>query len=86
MRPMADVFTHPIREVAKQIPCSERYIGDLLRSGRISGRKVGRSWRMTDEDIAGLLEHMRRGPTTTEPAAADDRGLTETARRRSSSA
>lgn len=33
----------------------ERWLTRQITSGRITARKVGRQWRMTDEDIANAL-------------------------------
>jgi hypothetical protein len=49
--------THSITEVAALIGApSDRWVVDQIRSGRFPARKIGRSWRMTDEDIAGALD------------------------------
>lgn len=51
------VRTHSVAEVAEQVMgCSERWLIAQLRSGRFRGRKVGRYWRMTDEDVQRALD------------------------------
>jgi hypothetical protein len=51
------VRTHSVADVAEQIMgCSERWLIAQLRSGRFRGRKVGRYWRMTDEDVREAVD------------------------------
>jgi hypothetical protein len=38
---------------------SERWLTEHLRSGRFPGRKVGRHWQVTDQDIAAILDLCR---------------------------
>jgi hypothetical protein len=61
---------------------SERWLVEQLRSGRFRGRKVGRHWRMTDEDIRDALDicgnYARRFAENPSPAS----GLTSTSRRK----
>jgi excisionase family DNA binding protein len=35
-----------VREAARQLGCTLKYVYDLLYSGRLSGEKVGRQWRI----------------------------------------
>src|SRR5258705_13631222 len=45
-----------IRQAAARIPCSERWLADNLRAGRFPAKKVGRKWRLSDDDIAAILQ------------------------------
>jgi excisionase family DNA binding protein len=38
--------TLSVREAAKQLGCTLKYVYDLLYSGRLAGEKVGRQWRI----------------------------------------
>ncbi|QAX95586.1 excisionase [Mycobacterium phage Nibb] len=58
----ADTLTRPLDEVAALIPCSERWLTEQVRAGRIPGRKIGRHWRMTDADIETALDSFRVTP------------------------
>ncbi|MGU3651844.1 helix-turn-helix domain-containing protein [Mycolicibacterium sp. A43C] len=43
-------------EAAEQIGCSQRWLLDQLRAGRFRGRKIGRSWRLTEDDVIFALD------------------------------
>lgn len=60
---------------------SERQLTEWLKAGRIPGRKIGREWRMTIEDIRSAIESfsVTRQPETPEQRRS---GLTSTSRRR----
>lgn len=54
------VITYSIEEVTQQLGApSPRWVIEQLRSGRFPGRKVGRNWRLTDQDIADALDACR---------------------------
>ena len=62
---------------------SVRWLQREIRASRVTARKIGRSWRMTGQDIADMLEARRN--TATLPARAPQSsplGLTPTSRRR----
>jgi excisionase family DNA binding protein len=46
-----------VREAAKQLGCTLKYIYDLLYSGRLAGEKVGRQWRIP---VGALRAKMQR--------------------------
>jgi hypothetical protein len=77
---------HTLGEVAARWQCRERWIADQLRAGRFPGHKIGRSWRMSDEDIAEAEAIMCRParikpqPISAQPTGG--LGLTPTSRRR----
>ena len=49
--------TYSVAEATSQMGApSERWLIERLRSGAFPGRKVGRYWRMTDQDIADALD------------------------------
>ncbi|TFV60430.1 DNA-binding protein [Mycobacterium sp. PS03-16] len=62
---------------------SERWLIEKLRAGAFPGRKVGRHWRMTEEDIVDALaacsNEVCRVPAAAIPARS---GLTSTSRKR----
>jgi hypothetical protein len=45
-----------IPQAAKRIPCPERWLADNLRSGRFPGKKIGRKWMLSDDDIAAIVQ------------------------------
>jgi hypothetical protein len=56
---MTSARVHPTSGAAERIGCSERWLIEQLRANRFPGRKVGRHWRMTDQDIEGTLDLCR---------------------------
>lgn len=60
---------------------SERQLTEWLKGGQIPGRKLGRQWRMTLDDIRAAIESfgVRGEPQTPEQKRS---GLTPTSRRR----
>ncbi len=75
--------TFSVAQVVEQIGApSERWVIEQLRSGRFPGRKMGRRWRMTEEDVIAALEVSRYNPPETgESAVRAVTGLTPTSRR-----
>ncbi|QSM03795.1 excise [Mycobacterium phage prophiGD05-3] len=57
---MTTVSTYPLEEAAEHFGNSPEWLAQQLRSGRFSGYKVGRKWRMSDVQIAQALETCRR--------------------------
>ncbi|GAY18732.1 hypothetical protein MSZK_54580 [Mycobacterium sp. shizuoka-1] len=58
-----------------------------LRHGRFPGRKIGRHWRLTDDDIQAILDicsnrHQRLNPKKNVASASVATGLTPTSRKR----
>ncbi|ASR86788.1 excise [Mycobacterium phage Findley] len=80
----AALLTYPVADVARRIPCSERWLTEQIRAGRIPGRKVGRHWRMTEADIEAALESFRVAPESGRKSVANARpfALTATSQRR----
>jgi hypothetical protein len=75
--------THSITEVTAQIGApSERWVVDQIRSGRFPARKIGRAWRMTDQDIADALDACRNTLRPEEKVPRHLSGLTAMSRKR----
>lgn len=56
-------------ELHKDMQNPERWLKEQIRAGRIRARKIGRTWRMTDADIAHALDvFANTTPATPEPA------------------
>jgi excisionase family DNA binding protein len=53
--------TSSVREAAKQLGCTLKYIYDLLYSARLPGEKVGREWRIPVEALKDRLRHRAGG-------------------------
>ncbi|ASZ72675.1 excise [Mycobacterium phage Apocalypse] len=85
----APALTRPLAEVAALIPCSERWLTEQVRAGRVPGRKIGRHWRMTQADVDAALESFRvsseSGRKSVAPPADRPIALTPTSRRRTRS-
>lgn len=78
------VLTYSIADAADRMGApSERWLVQKLRAGAFPARKVGRNWRMTEQDITDALDacatDIRRIPTN---AATSRSGLTPTSRKR----
>ncbi|MGW4718324.1 hypothetical protein [Nocardia sp. NPDC004260] len=66
----AETCTHSLAYVVEQtgVP-SEDWLRRKLNAGEIPGRRAGRIWRMTDSDIAALVDYLAR------PARASGTGI-----------
>ena len=42
-------------EAAKRLKCTPRAIQDMLRSGRLTGIKVGKYWRLRESDLEQFI-------------------------------
>ena len=59
--------THPVECGVKAIGApSERWYVARLRDGRLPGRKVGRHWRLTEQDIAAAIDICKNDPHVTD--------------------
>ncbi|OCB09281.1 hypothetical protein A5717_26270 [Mycolicibacterium porcinum] len=88
--------TQSLEEVAAEIGApSAEWLAKMIRANRVPARKIGRSWRMTPDDIDAALENLRNkaprpGDSRPEPAPKFDPtapvprvlSLTPTSRRR----
>ena len=43
-------------QAAAQLHCSERWLADNLRAGRVPAKKIGRKWVLSADDIAAILQ------------------------------
>ncbi|KQY02932.1 hypothetical protein ASD37_25630 [Mycobacterium sp. Root135] len=50
------IHTYGIAQAAVLMNCSPRWLVEQLRANRFRGRKVGRQWLMTEQDIADALD------------------------------
>lgn len=85
------IRSHSTADVADlMMGCSERWLIEQLRANRFPGRKVGRHWRMTDQDVQDALDicanDARRTAATAGQIVTDDpnpfAGLTPTSRKK----
>jgi len=59
--------TYPVAYGVKAIGApSERWYVARLRDGRLPGRKVGRHWRLTEQDIIDALDILKNDPHVTD--------------------
>jgi excisionase family DNA binding protein len=85
-----EINTYSLSDVAKMVLPPEmtdgvRWLSRRLNRGELSGYRVGRTWRMTREDVEDLIERHRKHPL---PRVAQEQrtdvvsGLTPTSRLR----
>jgi hypothetical protein len=59
--------TFSVEQAVKQIGApSERWYIMRLRDRRLPGRKVGRNWRLTEQDILDALDILKNDPHVTD--------------------
>lgn len=76
-------ITYNIADAAQRMGApSERWVLDQIRAGRFPARKMGRSWRMTETDIADALDVCRNNISTPSAVQVQPSGLTATSSRR----
>jgi hypothetical protein len=85
----ADFKTYSLAEVAEMIlpdmADGVRWLSRRLNNGELSGYRAGRTWRMTREDVADLIERQRNRSIPCnggEMLRTEVSGLTPTSRRR----
>ena len=49
-----EVFT--VNEVAKMLKISEQTVRTLIQQGELPAKKVGRSWRILEEDLHAFMK------------------------------
>lgn len=78
------MLTHSTAKAANEMGApSERWLVEQLRAGRFPGRKIGRSWRMTEGDIADAIDICRVNPGSAIASGLNQRaGLTPTSRKK----
>jgi hypothetical protein len=45
-----------LAQAAAEIGASERWLADNLRAGRFPAKKIGRRWKLSDDDISAILQ------------------------------
>jgi excisionase family DNA binding protein len=76
-------LTYSTAEAAEQLGApSERWLIEQVRSGKFKARKIGRHWRMTDQDIQEALDSCKNRHPKQPPAVSAASGLTPRSRRR----
>jgi excisionase family DNA binding protein len=85
----AEFETYSLAEVAELIlpdmADGVRWLSRRLNNGELSGYRVGRTWRMTREDVTALIErHRNRSKVCNDAKMPQSKssGLTSTSRRR----
>lgn len=48
-------LVYEIDEAAVQLGKSERWLADKLRAGQFPGRKIGRTWKLTPDDLDEII-------------------------------
>jgi hypothetical protein len=76
-------ITYAIADAAKRMGApSERWVVEQIRAGRFPARKMGRAWRMTDQDIVDALDACRNNVGTCGEVHIEQSGLTATSSKR----
>ena len=76
-------ITHDIADAAQRMGApSERWVVEQIRAGRFPARKIGRTWRMTEQDIADALDVCRNNVSTSSDGPVQRSGLTATSSKR----
>jgi hypothetical protein len=77
------IRTYSTAEATERIGApSERWLVEQLRAGRFPGRKIGRHWRMTDQDVRDALDLCRNNSRSVHTHGAPVVGLTPRSRKR----
>ncbi len=73
--------TYTLDQAVRQIGGpSPRWLMEKLRSGQFPGRKIGKSWRLTDQDIADILDLCKNDPQISDrPTGLTPRSRTQAA-------
>ncbi len=56
------------QQVAEYLGRSEDWVTAACRSGLLPARKVGRVWRVTEDDVTAYLDRVRTGTATASPS------------------
>ena len=51
-----DSKLYSVRELAKILPITPLTIREYIRKGKIKGRKIGKNWYVTKENLEAFLE------------------------------
>ncbi len=62
---MKTAFSVTVRNAAQRLGFTRKYIYDLLYSGGLRGRKVGRRWRIPAEAVEARLKTRKANDGTT---------------------
>ena len=62
---MAAIKTMGVRTAAQRMGCTLKYIYDLLYSGRLRGRKVGKRWHIPAHAVEARLKARNANDGTT---------------------
>jgi excisionase family DNA binding protein len=55
------------QQVSDYLGRSEQWVTAACRSGLLPARKVGRVWRVTEDDLTAFLDRVRTGQATAAP-------------------
>lgn len=76
-------ITYDIAGAAQRMGApSERWVVEQIRAGRFPARKMGRAWRMTEQDILDALDACRNSVSGSSEVTVQRSGLTATSNRR----
>lgn len=78
---MTEPLTYTVAEAAAKLGVTEAWYVRQLRARSLPGHKLGRQWRLTDDDIAQALE-LTAQPATTPVPSGPFSSMSPTTRRR----
>lgn len=50
------ITVYTVDDIAELLQVSQRTVYDYLRSGKLKGKKIGKSWKVTEEALRAFLE------------------------------
>lgn len=51
-----------VEQVAEMLQLNPQVVRQYLREGKLPGRKIGRHWRVWEEDVSGYMRQLRQSP------------------------
>ena len=72
MNDAEDPILYTVAEAAQRLGKGPRWLADRIRDGRVEHVRLGRSIRLTPEQLQKLVGQHVRAPSTTSPIAAVD--------------
>jgi hypothetical protein len=64
-----------VKELGERLGCTSRWIEDRLRWGQFPGHRAGRTWVLTEDDIAEILRRVAIPAKTASPSEAAPRSV-----------
>lgn len=75
---VAHPLVYELNEAAGKLGKSERWLADQLRGGQFPGRKIGRTWKLTSDDLDQIIRLCAVAPETALRTDAANREFSQT--------